>query len=376
VLFTSCPGGGGQVGGWPSISSALLARGFSEPTHIAHAGDGSGRIFVAERGGLIRIVRSGQALPRPFLDIRGRVKTSGSEQGLLCVAFPPGYREKGYFYVNYTEAKKGTTVVALYRVTSDPDLADPASEEVLLTVEQPFANHNGGQMAFGPDGYFYIGMGDGGAGGDPFNNAQRLDTLLGKLLRVDTESGKQGRYSIPDGNPFAKRPESRGEVWAYGLRNPWRFSFDRKTGDLYIADVGQNRYEEIDFQPASSGGGENYGWRIMEGAHCFLSLRDCGREGLAAPAAEYGHSGGNCSVTGGFVYRGKAQPALDGIYFYGDFCSGRVWGLRKKGAAWETSMLLDTGYAISTFGEDEAGEVYLADYSAGDIYALTVARDR
>jgi glucose/arabinose dehydrogenase len=286
------------------------------------------------------------------------------------VVFPKDYAKKRHFYVNYTD-RKGDTVVARYRLTPDADQADPKSEEVILFIEQPFANHNGGQLAFGPDGYLYIGMGDGGAVGDPFNNGQKPGALLGKLLRIDVESGVKP-YSIPPRNPFIGKKEFRSEIWAFGLRNPWRFSFDRKTGDLYIADVGQNKYEEIDFQPASSAGGENYGWNIMEGTHCYRS-GNCDTAGLMMPAAEYDHSKG-CSITGGMVYRGKEFPGLQGIYFYSDYCSGRIWGLGKSNDAWQNRELLKSGAAVSTFGEDEQGNLYVADYSAGVLYKIEVQR--
>lgn len=350
----------------PTITLTRFLGGFDKPVHITHAGDGSQRLFVVEQEGLIRIVRNQTLLMKPFLDIIARVGCCG-ERGLLSVAFPPGYSNKGYFYVNYTN-NDGNTVIARYRVTSDSDVADPNSEEILLMIEQPFANHNGGQLAFGPDGYLYVGMGDGGSGGDPQNNGQRTDTLLGKLLRIDVESGTKP-YAIPPTNPFAQNRDYRSEIWALGLRNPWRFSFDRQTGDLYIGDVGQGNYEEIDLQPHTSPGGENYGWRIMEGAHCFNS-GSCSQSGLTLPIAEYDHSRG-CSVTGGFVYRGQQFPRLQGVYFYGDYCSGNFWGLRQTSANPQNGLLLDTSYSISTFGEDEAGEVYLTDYGTGDIYRLT-----
>jgi len=256
-------------------------------------------------------------------------------------------------------------VVSRFRLTADPGVADPASEEVVLTVAQPFANHNGGQLAFGPDGYLYIGMGDGGSGGDPFNNAQSSTTLLGKLLRIDVESATQP-YAVPASNPFRGNPNFRPEIWALGLRNPWRFSFDRSTGDLWIADVGQNAWEEVNVQPAASPGGENYGWRLMEGAHCY-DPNPCNPTGLVLPVAEYDHSLG-CSITGGFVARGPAPARLAGAYVYGDFCSGRVWAVRRQGASFVNELILTTPYGISAFGEDEAGSLYLADYGGGALY--------
>lgn len=351
--------------GWPEISLSLKVSGLSSPTHIANAGDGSNRLFVVEQQGRIIIVKDNLPLTRPFLDIVGRVSCCG-ERGLLSVAFPPGYAAKRYFYVNYTDIA-GDTVVARYRVSANPDIADPGSEEILLTVDQPFANHNGGQLAFGPDGYLYIGMGDGGSGGDPFENGQKPGTLLGKILRIDVESGRSP-YGIPYDNPYLTNPNYRPEIWAIGLRNPWRFSFDRKTGDLYLADVGQDLYEEVHFQPAVSRGGENYGWNIMEGAHCFSS-DPCDKTGLVMPVAEYDHSKG-CSITGGMVYRGREFPVMQGVYFYGDYCSGRIWGLRRSGTSWDEGELMDSTHKISTFGEGEDGTIYIADHGTGSIYKI------
>lgn len=378
-VMSGCNGNGDGVvtppQDWPRIFLVKQADGPSLPVHITHAGDGSERLFVVEQAGRIWIIQDGALLSTPFLDISDRV-VSGGEQGLLSVAFPPDYGGKGYFYVDYTSITGGgDTVVARYNVSGDPNVADPESEQVLLTTDQPFSNHNGGQLAFGPDTYLYIGMGDGGSGGDPLNNAQSPGTLLGKLLRIDVESDPgAGPYLIPSDNPFIEDVEFRDEIWALGLRNPWRFSFDRQTGDVYIGDVGQSSHEEIDFQPASSTGGENYGWNVMEGAHCFNST-PCDQTGLVLPVAEYDHSQGNCSVTGGMVYRGHEYAGLQGIYLYGDFCSGQIWGLRKNGTEWQSALLLDSPYTISTFGEDEAGNLYLADYSSGDIFKIIAQSD-
>ena len=355
---------------WPQVSLSRVTGGFVLPVHVTHAGDGSDRIFVVEQGGRIRILDNGVALPSPFLDISSLVACCG-EQGLLSVAFPPGFPAKQHFYVNYTRIADGATVVARYRVSAaDTNTADPASEEVLLTIPQPFSNHNGGQLAFGPNGYLYIGMGDGGSGGDPLNNGQTPGVLPGKLLRIDVESSVVP-YGIPGTNPFLGMAGYREEIWALGLRNPWRFSFDRLTGDLYIADVGQGAVEEVDVQPAGSPGGQNYGWNIMEGGGCYNSAT-CNTTGLTLPVATYDHSQG-CSVTGGMVYRGPAFPGLQGIYFYGDYCSGRIWGLRKNGAGWETTVLRDPGNTpmnITTFGEDEAGNVYVVNYANGDLLKI------
>jgi glucose/arabinose dehydrogenase len=351
-----------------------VAGGFVQPVHVAHAGDGSDRIFVVEQAGRIRILDNGVVLPSPFLDLASVNPPrliAGGEQGLLSVAFPPAFTAKRYFYVNYTRAPDGATVVARYRVSiGDANAADPASEEVVLTIPQPFANHNGGQLAFGPDNNLYIGMGDGGSGGDPLNNGQSPGTLLGKILRIDVESGT-APYVVPPDNPFVGVVGYRPEIWALGLRNPWRFSFDRLTGDLYIGDVGQGAIEEVDVQPAGSPGGRNYGWNIMEGAGCYNSAT-CATAGLTLPVATYDHSLG-CSVTGGVVYRGTALPALQGIHFYGDFCSGRIWGLRKRGAGWETAGLPVPGNPpmnIATFGEDEAGNAYVANYANGELLEI------
>jgi len=357
----------------PDISLVLTAGGFTQPTGIAHAGDGSGRLFIVEQGGLVKIIKHGTVIATPFLNISSLLKSSAGEQGLLGIAFPRGYGPgKNHLYTNYTGTQGiGDTVIARFQTTVDPDVADPASGQTLLTVVQPFTNHNGGQLAFGPDGYLYIGMGDGGSGGDPFNNAQNPLSLLGKLLRIDVES-QSGAYSIPSSNPFAGNSAYRPEIWAMGLRNPWRFSFDRGTGDLFIADVGQNLYEEVNVQSGTSGGGENYGWNIMEGLHCYNTVT-CGRAGLTLPVAEYEHSLlGDCSITGGFVYRGGEFPVLQGVYLYGDYCSGRIWGLRRSGGVWESKLLLDSSLNISTFGEDEAGNIFVADHGGGNIYKIIV----
>jgi len=351
---------------WPQIALLPLVSGVSQPVHVTNAGDGSGRIFVVEQGGRIRIIRNGVLEATPFLDIAGRVGCCG-ERGLLSVAFPPGYATKGRFYVNYTN-KSGNTVVARYRLTTNPDVADPGSEQVVLTVSQPYSNHNGGQLAFGPnDGYLYIGMGDGGSGGDPENRAQNPAELLGKLLRIDVESGGNP-YLVPATNPFVQTTGYRGEIWALGLRNPWRFAFDRLNGDLYIADVGQAEYEEVNYQPGASAGGQNYGWRIMEGSHCY-NPANCNPSGLTLPVVEYSHAEG-CSITGGVAYRGTQFDRMQGIYFYADYCNGKIWGLRSAAASWSARLLLDTPFSITTFGEDEAGEIYVADFSGGEIYRI------
>jgi len=353
-----------QTGEWPEVRLERVFQGFNDPVYLTHAGDGSERLFIVEQRGRVLAIRDGKVQDQPFLDIRNRVSCCG-ERGLLGIAFPPDFAAKGHFYVNYTDLS-GDTVIARYPLSANRETADPDGEEIILTVDQPFANHNGGQLAFGRDGYLYIGMGDGGSAGDPMNFAQNPGSLLGKLLRIDVESGSRP-YRVPSDNPFVRRTGYRPEIWALGLRNPWRFSFDRNTGDLYLGDVGQGSQEEIDFQPASSTGGENYGWKIMEGSRCFASPA-CDLGGLTLPVAEYTHAQG-CSVTGGMVYRGAASPTLRGVYFYGDFCSGRIWGLRREGASWRNRVLLETDLSIVSFGEDEAGEVYVVDHN-GDLFRL------
>jgi len=356
----------------PYIAFEQVATGLSQPTFITHSGDGTGRLFITERTGRIRILQGGSLLGTPFLDIGSKLSASGGEQGLLGLAFHPDYENNGVFFVHYTNPS-GAIVLARYLVSSDANQADAASESILLTIPKPAANHNGGMLAFGPDGMLYMGTGDGGGGGDPNGNGQKLTTLLGKVLRLDVDGGTP--YAIPSDNPFAANPDPsiRKEIWAFGLRNPWRFSFDRSTDDLYIADVGQGAREEVDFQPAASVGGENYGWNVMEGSLCFNPSSGCNTSGKVMPVAEYDHgSSGGCSISGGYVYRGTRYPAMNGVYLYGDFCSGRLWGLRWNGSSWQNSLLQDTAYGINTFGEDESGEIYLADYNTGRIYHVVV----
>ena len=352
----------------PEVRLNRVVSGLTNPDTIAFSPDGTGRMFVVEQQGRIRLLKNGQLLTRPFLDWRSRVSCCG-ERGLLGLAFPPGFATKQYFYINYTDPQ-GNTAVSRIRVSADADLADAASEERILSIVQPFENHNGGGLAFSPkDGYLYIGTGDGGSAGDPQRNGQNLNTLLGKMLRIDVESSEKP-YRVPPDNPFVGRQGARPEIWAIGLRNPWRYAFDRDTSDLWIADVGQGRAEEVNLQPASSKGGENYGWNITEGRQCYPPGSSCDQTGLTAPILEYSRTEG-ISVTGGYVYRGKRFPALQGIFLYGDYGTGNLWGVRANGS---NQLLLAPKLAITAFGEDENGELYLADYSKGDIYSITAGK--
>jgi glucose/arabinose dehydrogenase len=356
----------------PAIVLASPITGLAQPVSITHAGDGSGRIFVVQQNGQIRIIRNGILSSTPFLNLSTRISTGG-ERGLLGLAFPPGFAAKQYFYVNYTNPA-GNIVIARYRVSSgNVDIADFNTEQVVLTVNHPVnANHNGGQLAFSQrDGFLYIGTGDGGGGGDTENNAQNPNQLLGKILRIDVETGSPATYTVPASNPFLGRVGFRPEIWALGMRNPWRFSFDRLTNDLYVADVGQGQWEEVNFQPAASFGGENYGWRVMEGLHCFNPATNCNMTGLTLPVTEYNHGLGDCSVTGGYVYRGTTYARMQGLFFYGDFCSGRIRAVRQVGGVWQATELLDTNLGISTFGEDEQGNLYVANYNNGTIFNVT-----
>ena len=345
-----------------------VAGGFQRPTFVGHAGDASGRLFVLEKVGLMRIVVGNRVGGAPFLDITDRVGSGSNEQGLLGLAFHPRFASNGRFFLNYTD-RGGDTVVSEFRVSpADADRADPASERVLIGFDQPFRNHNGGMLAFGPDGRLYIATGDGGSQGDPNGNAQNPATLLGAILRIDVDGGEP--YAIPPDNPFVGNASARPEVWAYGLRNPWRISFDRATGDLYIADVGQNEIEEVHVQPAASPGGENYGWNVQEGSNCYRPDSGCDRRGLVQPVAEYTHSQG-CSITGGYVYRGAAHPALVGHYVFADYCSGLVWTLRRgAGDTWSMAPQARVDLRISSFGEGEDGEIYAVDDASGGLYVL------
>jgi len=357
------------------LALVSVAGGLDAPLLVTNAGDGTRRLFVVEQAGRIRLIRSGTVLATPFLDISSRI-SSGGERGLLGLAFHPAYETNRRFYVDYTDLNGNTVVSEFTASSSDPDVVGATSERVLLRIVQPYANHNGGALAFGPDGFLYIATGDGGSGGDPGNRAQSLGTRLGKLLRidVDTRTGSL-RYGIPRTNPYVGR-FGLDDIWAYGLRNPWRFSFDRTTGDLWIGDVGQGRWEEIDraTRPSGGGRGRNFGWRVLEGRACYQPSVGCNASGKTPPIAVYSHSLG-CSVTGGYVYRGVASPLLRGAYLFADYCSGRIWSLDAGGAGVQAPrLLLSSGRSIASFGEDEAGELYVADIGAGQILRVVATR--
>ena len=356
----------------PNPSQVKLTQvigGLTRPLYVTHAGDGSNRLFVVEQAGKIWIIEEGEQQARPFLDVSGLITpaalgASYSEQGLLGLAFHPDYPANGAFYINYTD-RAGGTVVSRYQVSSgNPNLADADSAQIIFGLAQPYANHNGGHIAFGPDGYLYITLGDGGRANDPLGAGQNTLMLLGSILRIDVDGDLP--YVIPSDNPFVGDARGLDEIWAYGLRNVWRFSFDRHSGDMYLADVGQNRWEEVNFQSAASRGGENYGWNVWEGSHLFAGGR---AENHIPPFAEYSRALG-CSVTGGYVYRGETIADLQAVYLFGDYCSGRVWASWRDGQLqWHTSEFLSTGLQISSFGEDEQGELYIVDYG-GRVYRL------
>ena len=350
------------------------------PTSVTHAGDGSGRLFITEQRGTVRAVKNGALAPGYFIDLSPEVGCCG-EQGLLSMAFHPDFAANGLFYVYFTD-KNGDAVIARYHVAPGDDTADTSTQKIILKIAEPTPIHNGGQL---PDGYLYVGTGDGGSfseggdgsGDDPENRAQRLDTLLGKILRIDVDHGDP--YAIPPSNPYINVADARNEIWARGLKNPWRFTFDRMTGDLYISDVGRDRWEEINFQAHDSPGGENYGWRIMEGPACFYISHDCNPDGaFILPAIQYSHKEG-CAVIGGYVYRGKRMPALPGSYLYADFCTGKIWGAsRGKEGVWASRLLLDSDYMVTSFGEDDEGELYVThrDKEDGAVYRLVSSKDK
>jgi glucose/arabinose dehydrogenase len=377
VVTQSCGGGSDDSGNPPPppgpVTATLtsIASGFVDPLGFVQPNDGTGRFFILEQRGTIRIIQNGSLVAAPFLDIQALVE-DGGELGLLGLAFHPQFAQNRRFYLNYTTTQLTgglQSVIAEYQaLAADPNRADANSERILITVNQPFTNHNGGQLAFGPDGFLYIALGDGGDRGDPLNNGQRLNTLLGKILRIDVNGNNSanGQYGIPANNPFVADTSAQPEIWAFGLRNPWRFSFDTVSGRLFCGDVGQNAFEEIDIIVP----GGNYGWRIMEGAHCFNSS-GCNQTGLILPIAEYGRNDGE-AVIGGFVYRGTAIPALQGAYVFGDFSFGTIWMLRETSSGtWTRTQLLDTTRNISAFGQDQAGEVYVLDYANGIVFRLS-----
>ncbi len=346
----------------------LIKEGLEMPTALTHAGDGTGTLYVVEQRGRVRAVQNGALVTKPFLDIGDRV-LAGGERGLLGLAFHPNYRENSRLFVSYTREPDGWTVLAEYRHRQDGPIVD-RRERIVMVVPQPYANHNGGMIAFGPDGMLYIGRGDGGAGGDPGNRAQNPDELLGKILRIDVDRGDP--YAIPKDNPFV-RGGGRPEIFALGFRNPWRFSFDRLTGLFWVADVGQHRWEEVDL--VTRGG--NYGWRIMEGNHCFEPADGCSRAGLTPPAVEYARQSPRCSIIGGYVYRGMAMPELVGTYVFSDYCSGEVMGVPAFAGIPDTplspTVLAETSLHPSSFGQDERGELYLLDHQHGGLYAIRPA---
>jgi len=373
ALFALLATGAG-LSAQPVISLVEVASGFSKPVDISHANDP--RLFITEQAGIIKILdENGQVSPEPFLDITDRVNDNGNERGLLGLAFHPDYSNNGYFYVNYTGPGGHTRISRFSVMPGNLQKADTA-EMILLTINQPYSNHNGGELAFGPDGYLYIGMGDGGSGGDPQDNGQKTTSLLGKMLRIDVDNQDPGlKYAIPPYNPFeSPGDDTRDEIWAMGMRNPWRFSFDRFTGDLWIGDVGQEEWEEIDFEPAGSAGGWNYGWRCYEGTHAY-NTDDCGPQGdYVPPVFEYSQSAtGGCSVTGGFVYRGCAYPKLWGHYLFADYCNGQFWSITPSDlAGWQVTTLGNfANLQYTSFGENYQGELFVTAHTQGKIYRIT-----
>lgn len=361
-----------------TVKLTVVTSAVSQPVLVTSPRDGTNRLFIVEKTGKVRIVKAGSLLAAPFLDLSANV-TKGGEQGLLGLAFHPGYKTNRKFYVSYTNLS-GDSVVREYRASStNPNRVATGSGRTIIRIDQPYANHNGGMIAFGRDGYLYIGMGDGGSAGDPGNRAQNVNSLLGKMLRINVNGSTATRnYLIPSSNPYVGRT-GRDEIWQRGLRNPWRFSFDRANGNLWIGDVGQNRYEEIDRAIRTTTGpgrGINWGWRVMEGFHCFKPATGCSTTGKTRPLLEYSHAAnGRCSVTGGYVYRGTKIPALAGWYVYGDYCSGEVWAVSSTASSRPTPVrLLGTGSGrlIAGFGQDDADELYLADLG-GTVYRIEAA---
>jgi glucose/arabinose dehydrogenase len=369
------PGGTGP----DHLAAQLVVAGLVDPIGVTNAGDGSGRLFVVQRSGQVRVINpDGTLRGAAFVDMSGAARfVSGGEQGLLGLAFHPNFASNGRVFIDYTRSDGASgweDVVSELTASGDHSSASAASERILLVVADPYTNHNGGQLAFGPNGYLYVAMGDGGSANDPHGNGQNKQALLGKILRIDVNAahaaGKE--YAIPNSNPYAPGGSAPGaglpEIWAYGLRNPWRFSFDRANGDLYIGDVGQNTWEEVDRQPGGSHGGENYGWNAFEGRHCF---QNCSGVTYVPPIAEYNHSEG-CSVTGGYVYRGTAQPALKGFYVFSDYCSGTLWTVPAGSGNKTMKVVASTGLNVASFGESEAGEIYLVDIAGDGLYKVVI----
>ena len=375
----------------PQLEAKLIADDFEKPLYVTNYPNDNQRLLVVLQEGIIKIVENKKVIKTPFLDISNRVHQPlypADEMGMLGLAFDPKFNENNFFYVNYVD-RDDNTIISRFKVNQN--LGDSNSEEVLLELKQPYPNHNGGHIAFGPDGYLYIGIGDGGSSGDPENRAQDLSNLFGSILRIDVNT-KEG-YKVPIDNPFYNLNEAKKEIWSYGLRNPWRFSFDKKTGDMYIGDVGQWNWEEIDFEPYDSNGGLNFGWNILEGNHCYKDENKlCESNNTTLPIFEYPHDANylktiigwtqsdryGCSVTGGYVYRGKNKPELYGRYFFGDYCTGKVWSLKKEHPDLDIKEHTDEllrgmnkkQFYLASFGEDEDGELYLIDYS-GALYSIT-----
>lgn len=369
LLLAGC---GGNSGTPPSASIALqpFVSGLNSPLGLEQPGDGSNRFFVVQQGGAIRVIQNGAVLPQPFLDISSKTVTGG-EMGLLGLTFHPGFAQNHKFYVNYVRSSGGQlqSVIAEYQVSAaDPNVADPASERILLIVNQVgnFPNHKAGQLAFGPDGFLYFGLGDGGSEGDPSGNGQNTQTLLGKMMRIDVNNTNPGlQYAIPPDNPFVAGG-GMPEIYAFGFRNPWRFSFDRATGRLFAGDVGQDNFEEVDI--VQKGG--NYGWNVMEGMHCFNPASGCNMAGLTLPIAEYSHSEGD-AIIGGFVYHGSAVQGLQGAYIFGDLSTGKIWELVETSPnQWTRTLLAETGLTISSFGQDQNGELYVVDIGGGRVLKI------
>jgi glucose/arabinose dehydrogenase len=368
---------GADVTAGAGVGLTPVVSGLASPTQVVAPGDGSGRLFVVQQGGRIRVIKGGVLLGTPFINLSDKVVSDG-ERGLLGLAFHPDYESNGRFYVYFTRKSDGAVAINEYRVSgADADVADPSTRRRIMTIKEPYTNHNGGRIGFGPDGYFYAGTGDGGSAGDPGNRARNKDSLLGKMLRIDVDRvTSKHTYGIPSSNPYVGRP-GRNEVWSIGLRNPWGWSFDRVSGDLWIGDVGQSRIEEINRasntgKSTSRGRGVDFGWRVMEGRKCYHPSSGCNKSGKREPITQYKHSKG-CSVTGGYAYRGSAVPALAGRYVFGDWCTGTIWTISRTAAKpANKSILLDTSLHITSFGEDESGELYVLD-GGGTLYRMDAA---